>query len=221
MSQAIEARDVPGPFTRILPPLPYILLGVATVLGLLTKGQSTQERLVTAGIAAAASVWILVMYTLRSPSWRSRTVPMLVYVGGQTALATVLTTRQPIFFVFAVIGFVQAYDLLPPVWAFASIIVTSIVVNVAPSGIPNTVEWAVVVVVVICLQGFMIGWFGFLGTGTTSRPSNVEKPWPSWKSRWPRTPACTPSWWRRRARPASTMSGNGWRGRSMTPSPKG
>jgi len=152
-----------GPLTRIIRPLPYILLGVATVLALLTKGQSTQDRLVTVGLAALAALWILVMYTLRSPSWTSRTVPMLVYVGVQTALAAVLTTRQPIFFVFAVIGFVQAYEVLPPVWAFCSIIATSIVVNVAPSGIPTNLDWAIFVIIVICLQGFMIGWFGLLG----------------------------------------------------------
>jgi len=152
-----------GPFSRIMRPLPYILLGVATVLALLTKGQSNEDRLGTAGLAALAAVWIAVMYTLRSPSWTSRTVPMLVYVGGQTALATVLTVRQPIFFVFAVVGFVQAYELLPPVWAFISIVVTSIVVNIAPSGIPTNLDWAILVIVVVCLQAFFIGWFGFLG----------------------------------------------------------
>lgn len=158
-----EAESPAGPFSRILRPLPYILLGFATALGLLTRGQSNQDRLVTAALAVASAVWILVMYTLPPPSWTKRTVPMLVYVAVQTTLAAVLTTRQPIFFAFAVIGFVQAYEILPPVWAFISVIATSVVVNVAPSGLPTNLDWAILVVVIICLQGFLIGWFGYIG----------------------------------------------------------
>jgi signal transduction histidine kinase len=156
-------RDVSGPFHRIVQPLPYILLGVATVLALLTAGQTMRERLGTAALAAVAAAWVLGMYTLRSAEWKRRTAPMLAYVGGQLALAGVLMARQPIFFVFTVIGFVQAYELLPPVWAFLSIAATSALINIVPSGVPTNANWAIYVVIVICLQAFLIGWFGYLG----------------------------------------------------------
>jgi len=156
--------EAPGkPLYRILVPLPYILLGVATTLALLTPGQTTRERLGTAALVGLTAAWALSMYTLRSDAWTDRTGPMLVYVGVQTALAGVLMARQPIFFVFAAIGFVQAYEILPPVWAFISVFVTSLLVNVVPSGVPNNVSWAVFTLVVIALQTFLIGWFGLLG----------------------------------------------------------
>jgi signal transduction histidine kinase len=103
------------------------------------------------------------MYTLRSPQWQRRTLPMVVYVGGQTVLAAMLMARQPIFFVFAVIGFVQAYELLPPVWGFLSVLATSAIVNLVPFGIPTDPGWAVFVFTVIALQTFLIGWFGYIG----------------------------------------------------------
>lgn len=49
-------------------------------------------------------------------------------------------TQHPIFFVFAVIGFVQAYDLLPPQWAFVSVGATSLMINLIPGGVPDTPE---------------------------------------------------------------------------------
>jgi signal transduction histidine kinase len=156
-------RDVLSPFHRLVKPLPYILLGVGAVLALLTPGQTPRERLGTAALVVLAAAWALGMYTLRSPEWQRRTLPMVVYVGGQLALAGVLMARQPIFFVFAVIGFIQAYELLPPGWAFVSIAVTSALVNIVPGGVPTNVGWAVFVVTVIALQTFLIGWFGYLG----------------------------------------------------------
>src|SRR5688500_5171016 len=98
-------QDADRLLNRILVPLPYVLLGVATVLALLTPGQTGRERLGTAALVAVTAAWALVMYTLRSPAWRLRTGPMLLYVGVQFVLAGVLMARQPIFFVFAAIGF--------------------------------------------------------------------------------------------------------------------
>jgi signal transduction histidine kinase len=156
-------RDVISPFHRIMQPLPYILLGVGAVLALLTSGQTPRERLGTAALVAVAAAWALGMYTLRSPEWKRRTLPMVVYVGGQLALAGVLMARQPIFFVFAVVGFVQAYEVLPPAWGFLSVAATSAVVNLVPAGIPTDPAWAIFVITVIALQTFLIGWFGYLG----------------------------------------------------------
>jgi signal transduction histidine kinase len=156
-------RDVMSPFHRIVQPLPYILLGVGTALALLTPDQTPRERLGTAALVVVTAAWVLGMYTLRSPEWKRQTMPMLVYAGGQLALAGVLMARQPIFFVFAVIGFIQGYELLPPVWAFLSIAVSSALINIVPGGIPTNAGWAVFVVTVICLQTFLIGWFGYLG----------------------------------------------------------
>jgi signal transduction histidine kinase len=160
---ALERGSV-SPFQRILPPLPYILLGVGAVLALLTPGQTARERLGTAALVAVAALWVLGMYTLRSAAWRRSAVPMVVYTAVQLALAGVLMARQPIFFVFAVVGFIQAYELLPPVWGFLSVAVTSALVNIVPGGVPDNLGWAVFVLTIICLQTLFIGWFGYLGS---------------------------------------------------------
>jgi signal transduction histidine kinase len=148
---------------RVLVPLPFVLLGLATGLAVLSPGQTGRDRLGTLILAATAAVWALSMYTLRSPTWTRRTGPMLVYVAGQLALAGVLMARQPIFLLFAVIGFMQAYEVLPPVWAFASILATSILINLIPMGVPTGTSWLTVVIAVICLQTLLVGWFGYLG----------------------------------------------------------
>jgi len=173
--KALVERDLLSPLHRIVQPLPYILLGVATVLALLTPGQTSRERWGTAALVAVTAAWVLGMCTLPSPEWRRRSVPMIVYVGVQLALAGVLMARQPIFFVFAVVGFIQAYELLPPVWAFLSIAATSALVNLVPSGIPTNASWAILVAVVIGLQTLFIGWFGYLGYRFTEQTEQRRK----------------------------------------------
>ena len=160
---ALMVDDARRPFHRILVPLPYILLGVGTVLALLTPGQTTGERLGTAAIVAVTAAWALFMNTLRPRSWTGRTGPMLVYMGVQLALAGVLMARQPTFLVFGVIGFIQAYDLLRPFWAFLSIGATSVVINLVIGGIPTNAERLTLTLTIVGLQTLLIGWFSHLG----------------------------------------------------------
>ncbi|MFC0105765.1 sensor histidine kinase [Kibdelosporangium aridum] len=163
MSAAQAVDDVSRPLHRILVPLPYILLGVGTVLALLTPDQTTGERLGTAAIVAVTAVWALCMNTLRPRSWTGRTGPMLVYVGVQLALAGVLMARQPTFLVFGVIGFVQAYDLLPPFWALLDVGATAVLINLVVGGIPTDIAGLTLTLTIIGLQTSLISWFGYLG----------------------------------------------------------
>jgi signal transduction histidine kinase len=171
----LPAPDARSRLRRILVPLPYILLGAATVLAMITPGHSARDRLGTAGLVALTAVWALVMCTLRPPSWTSRTGPMLVYVGVQLALAGVLMARQPVFLVFAVIGFMQAYELLPPVWAVVSVCATSMLINVVPAGVPADPEWLTVTVAVVGLQTLLISWFGYLGYRSDAQSGELRR----------------------------------------------
>jgi signal transduction histidine kinase len=155
--------DGAWPLHRILVPLPYILLGVGAVLALLTPDQTTTDRLGTAAIVAVTAVWALCMNTLRSPSWTGRTGPMLVYVAVQLVLAGVLMARQPTFLVFGVIGFMQAYDLLPPFWAFLDVGATAVLINLVVGGIPADVAGFTLTSTIIALQTSLISWFSYLG----------------------------------------------------------
>ncbi|MFF1913791.1 sensor histidine kinase [Streptomyces sp. NPDC058239] len=155
--------DEPIDLRRFSAPLPLALLGVATVLCLVQPDEGTvNARAAVIPLVAVTALWTLAMYTLRSREWTSRTGPMLTYVAVQQVLAAVLMTQHPIFFVFAVIGFVQAYDLLPPQWAFVSIGATSLMINLIPGGVPDTSERIAIAVASVCLQTFLIGWFGNL-----------------------------------------------------------
>ncbi|WP_338894326.1 sensor histidine kinase [Streptomyces sp. TG1A-60] len=155
--------DEPIDLRRFLTPLPLALLGVSTVLSLVQPEEGTADaRAVVLPLVAVTAVWTLAMYTLRSREWTGRTGPMLTYVAVQQVLAALLMAQHPIFFVFAVIGFVQAYDLLPPQWAFVSIGVTSLMINLIPGGVPDTSGRIAIAAVSVCLQTFLIGWFGNL-----------------------------------------------------------
>jgi signal transduction histidine kinase len=152
---------------RLMLLLPYLLLGLASVLSLAQPAQTGRDRLTTVALVAAAAAWALAMYTLRTPAWRRRTGPMLVYTAGQLVLASMLMAHQPLFFVFAVIGFVQAYELLPTVWAVLAIAATSTLVNLIPGGLPTTEEWATGIATIIGIQTALIGWFGHQGRKLT------------------------------------------------------
>ncbi|MET8539264.1 sensor histidine kinase [Kitasatospora sp. NPDC004799] len=162
MSSILKSAE-PIDLRRFLVPLPLALLGVATVLCLVRPQEGASTAPVTVlPLVAATAAWTLAMYTLRSPRWRGRTGPMLAYVAGQQVLAALLMTQHPIFFVFAVIGFVQAYDLLPPLWAFVDVGATSLLINLIPGGVPDSSARIAVAAVSVCLQTCLIGLFGNL-----------------------------------------------------------
>ena len=64
---------------------------------------------------------------------------MVVYFAGLTALAAVLIDRQPIFFVFAVIGFVAGLRAAAGrSGRFLGVVATSVVINIgARPGCPS------------------------------------------------------------------------------------
>jgi signal transduction histidine kinase len=161
---AIEGERWERRFEQVLEVLPYALLAGSAVLSLIQPGQTSRERLVTAGLVALAAAWLLAMYTLRPPSWRERTVPMVVYFAGLLALAAVLTARSWFFVAFAVTPMVQAFFLLPTVLAFVAVFAGSVVIYTAPAGFPEpTVEAVSGWVFIICLQTALTGFFSFMG----------------------------------------------------------
>ncbi|MGW4463072.1 sensor histidine kinase [Micromonospora sp. NPDC004704] len=151
------------PARRVLVVLPYVLLGLATLLALLDPGQSARDLLTTVGLVTVTALWALFMNTLRPPPRTRPTWSVVLFMGVQTTLAGLLTAHRGIFLLFALIGFMQAYEVLPPVWGFLCVTATSILVNILPAGVPNNRDWITITVLVVLAQIFLIGWFGFLG----------------------------------------------------------
>ena len=91
----------------------YLLLAVATVLGVIEgdatqRGDSRHLR-----IAAAAAAWIYVMYTRLPRPRKDQRVRIAVFFIGLLVFASVLLLRQPVFFIFMISGFFYASMLRP------------------------------------------------------------------------------------------------------------
>jgi signal transduction histidine kinase len=167
MGDAPAPRDVrvwERRFEKVFEVVPYPLLAFATLLSLIQPGQTTEDRLVTAGLAVLAAAWVLFAYSLRPPRWRQRTGMMVVYFVGMLALATVLTMRSWFFVAFAVTGLIQAFIIFPTPLAFVAVFASSVVIYTAPGGLPDpTVEAVSGWLFIICLQTGLTGYFSFMG----------------------------------------------------------
>jgi signal transduction histidine kinase len=155
---------------RIIEILPYLLLGGAPAAALLQPGQTPGDRLVTAGLAAAAAVWVQVTFTRRPASWRGRTLPALVYLAGVLALGGVLGARSAFFIAFIATGFIHAFFVLPPRPAFAVVAATSFVIYTAPIGFPEpTIEGWSWYLFIIAFQTLITGFFSYNGIKLTEQ----------------------------------------------------
>jgi signal transduction histidine kinase len=163
-------------FEWIFEAAPYITLAGSSALTLLQVAQTWAYRAGTIGIAAAAAVWVLLTFTLRSPAWRARPAAMLAYMVGLLAFAAVLQHRSFFFILFTIVGFVQPFWLLPTVAAFGIVALTSLTVYTASGGFPEpTVEAWALWIFLILLQTSLTGFFSFIGTKISREHQERQK----------------------------------------------
>src|SRR6185436_5988872 len=141
----------------------YVLLGLATVIGISAGSDDPTWRLTTLAIAAAAGAWLYVMYS-RAPVPRiEQRARMRIFFVGLLAFAAVLMLRHSLFFIFMIAGFFYATILRPLPLAVVGIAASSILVNTLIAGVPQTPEaWtfylAIIVVQTIAISaGAVIG----------------------------------------------------------------
>jgi signal transduction histidine kinase len=147
----------------VLAALPYVLLGISTALSLAEPGPRPQDRLVTAGLAAAAAAWVLAMFTWMDARWRRRTAGRLVYVAGLLLITGVLVAHSSYFIAFAVTCFVQTLFLLPSLPALVGVAVSSVIVFLVPTGFRiHTAQEALNQGLVIGLETLVVGGLGVL-----------------------------------------------------------
>jgi signal transduction histidine kinase len=143
--------------------LPYVLLAVSTVLSLVQPGPGAWDRLVSVGLAAIATAWVLVMFTWMDSRWPWRTAGRLVYVAGLVLICGVLVAHSPFFIAFAVTCFAHSLFLLPPVFAFVGVALSSMVVFLVPTGLHfHTAQEAFDTWLVIGLETAVVGGIGAL-----------------------------------------------------------
>jgi signal transduction histidine kinase len=155
-------------YFKLLEVIPYILLGISTLLSQVQTYQTAQDRLEVLGLAAVAAVWVLVMYTLPPPRWRQRTIPMAVYFAGLLAIGGILEAHSVFFIAFVISGFFQAFVVLPTVLAFLGVAATSCVVYLSP---PNS-GWRFpdalpLLLFIVGLQTITVGGGSYMGARIT------------------------------------------------------
>ena len=110
------------------------MLGIGTVLSQLQPYARAGDRLVVVGLAVGAAIWVLLLYTLRWPQWQQPTGLMLVYFAGFLVFGCLLEARSAFFIAFVIVGFLQAFVILPAGLAVIAVAATSCVLYLSPSG---------------------------------------------------------------------------------------
>jgi signal transduction histidine kinase len=121
-------------YLSVLEVLPFVTLGLATLLSQLQPYPREADRLLVVGLAVLAAIWILVFYNWRRPQWRQPTGLMLVYFVGLLILGWPLEARSTFFIAFVIVGFLQAPIIFPAGLAALATAATSCVIYLAPSG---------------------------------------------------------------------------------------
>ena len=88
---------------------------------------------------------------------------MIVYFIGLLVIASVLATREYLFFIFLITGFFHATVLRPWPLVIVGVFATSVLVNTVIGGLPTTTEWWSIWVAIIVIQTLAIGGGAMLG----------------------------------------------------------
>jgi signal transduction histidine kinase len=114
--------------------VPFVMLGIGSLLSQLHPYAHTGARLLVVGLAAGAAIWVLLLYTSRWPQWQQPTGLMLVYFSGLLVFGWLLEAQSAFFLAFVIVAFLQAFVILPAGLAVIAVAATSCVVYLAPSG---------------------------------------------------------------------------------------
>ncbi len=128
----------------------YLLLAFATFLGVSAGSPDLAWQLTTLAIAAAAALWIFVLYTRRPMPNVDHRLRLDVFFVGLVLFASILMLRQPLFFIFMIAGFFYATALRPLPLAVVGIAATSILINTLIAGIPQNAEaWTFYLAIIV------------------------------------------------------------------------
>jgi signal transduction histidine kinase len=142
---------------------PYALLAASAVMSLLNPEQEPGARVGTLVLVGVAAAWIRLGDTLAPVGRRRRQVHALVYLTGLLGLATLLMSRDTIFFVFAIAAFLQAGHVRPLPLVFVATGSTSLsILYFTWGGFPTETGEAVAFAAVLAIQTVLIG-FGVAG----------------------------------------------------------
>src|SRR3954447_3117037 len=151
----------------------YVLLAVATFLGVIGGDDDTALRLTTLGIAAGAAAWIYVMYTRLPRPKKDQRLRIIVFFVGLLVFASLLLIRQPVFFIFMISGFFYAAMLRPLPLAVVGVGATSILVNSLIPGLPPSAGAWTFYLALVVIQTAVLG--GGVVVGERVSEQNEER----------------------------------------------
>ena len=134
----------------------YVLLALATVIGLAAGDPDPTWRLTTLAIVGLAALTIFIGWTRRPGPDAEHRLRLVIFFAVLVALASILMLRQPLFFVFMIAGFFYATALRPLWLAVVGIGATSVLVNTLIAGFPQSAEGWTFYLVIIGVQTVVI-----------------------------------------------------------------
>ncbi len=161
------------PFDRVVFWVPWGTLAVGLVLEVLNAIGDPSRLPLTLGLAATAAVWVLFMFTRAIDRWENQAW-MRTYMAGLIVIGAAMMFYRPGFFPFVITGFIHAFLLKPPPFAFVAVFLNSLVINsriVYPNG--GTDAW-VTFVIIVAIQTAAIG-FGVIGGEKISELSEQRR----------------------------------------------
>jgi signal transduction histidine kinase len=142
---------------------PYGSLAVAWVLAIALENVEWTSFVETSVLVVLAAGWVYALYT-RAP--RPRTAQrgrMIVYFAGLVTLAGVLLARHPVFVVFAITAYLHSALLRPWPLTILGVGVLSLLVNIIPTGFPQSTPDIGTVFVLTTIQTLSIGFGTVMG----------------------------------------------------------
>jgi signal transduction histidine kinase len=145
----------------------YLLLAFPLLPYALVQKPSAGAFGITAGVVAAAAVWIT-WATMRHPRWASRPWTVRFYMAGLVTLIAVLTLRSPFFAFFSWLGFLHAFRFLTGAWRWAAALAVAVWFAVGQSGGFHRPDPAAVAIwtVLAGVDLLLVGVFTLLGIKT-------------------------------------------------------
>jgi hypothetical protein len=122
---------------RVIGIVPYGVLAVLVLFTVLLKQGDGMSLWIDLALCAMAALWMLTMYTLH-PAWHERPVPMGIFVVGLIAILAVLVLRDSWFGVFAIVGYLYVFAVIPWPWQLAAVAAVAVLAGTAQaSGLPK------------------------------------------------------------------------------------
>jgi signal transduction histidine kinase len=142
---------------------PYASLAFSAVVTIVV-GRGLDGLPISAAVVLGAAAWVLGLYTMSPRPRPERRARMATYFVGLLAFAAALMARHPLFFVFAITGFLHAPVLRPWPLAVTGVAATSILINTIITGFPwQSADLWILYGSIILIQTVAIGFGTVMG----------------------------------------------------------